>query len=76
MFGRPRLAPFAVSLFAHGLILAWVASGPVYEKPKSLYEIAIAPQSHKLVWYDFREKLPDVSPTAARRLARPPRADV
>jgi TonB family protein len=76
MFGRPRLAPFAVSLFAHGLILAWVASGPVYEKPKSLYEIAIAPQSHKLVWYDFREKLPDVSPTAARRHARPPRADV
>ena len=76
MFARPRPAPFAVSLFAHGLILAWVASGPVYEKPKSFTEIASPRSRSKLVWYDFREKLPDVSPTAARRQAQPPRADV
>ena len=76
MFARPRPAPFAVSLLTHGLILAWVASGPVREEPKSLYAQAIAPHASKLVWYNFREKLPNVSPTAARRPATPPRADV
>ena len=50
--------------------------GPVREEPKSLYAQAIAPHASKLVWYNFREKLPDVSPTAARRPKKPPRADV
>jgi TonB family protein len=76
MLARPRPAPFAVSLLTHGLILVWLASGPVREKPKSLYAQVIAPHASKLVWYNFREKLPDVSPTAARRPAKPPRADV
>jgi len=71
MFVRPRLAPFAVSLMTHGLILAWVASGPVYEEQKSLYAQVIAPHSSKVVWYDFREKLPDVAPTAERQPAKP-----
>jgi TonB family protein len=48
----------------------------VREEPKTIYEQAIAPHSSKLVWYDFREKLPQVSPTAARKPAKPPRADV
>jgi|HubBroStandDraft_1064217.scaffolds.fasta_scaffold03503_5 TonB family protein len=76
MFVRPRPAPFAVSLLTHGLLLVWVASGPVREKPASLYAQAIAPHVNKLVWYNFREKLPDVSPTAVRAPAKPPRADV
>src|ERR1039458_6962720 len=54
MFARPRPAPFAVSLLTHGLILAWVASGPVREEPKSLYAQAIAPHASKLVWYNVR----------------------
>ena len=66
MYARPKPAAFAVSLLSHGLILAWVASGPVYEQPKSLYAQAIAPHASKLIWYDFRDKLPDVSPTAAQ----------
>src|ERR1700722_280807 len=75
MFARPRPAPFAVSLLTHGSMLAWLASAPMREEPKSLYAQAIAPHSSKLVWYDFRQKLPDVSPTAARKPARPPRVD-
>src|SRR5580658_9435998 len=75
MFARSRPAPFAVSLLTHGFILVWVASGPVYEKPKSLYAQAIAPHADKLVWYDFRAKLPEVSPAAVRRSAKP-RMDV
>jgi TonB family protein len=76
MYARPKPAAFAVSLLAHGFILAWVASGPVREKPKSLYAQAIAPHASKLVWYHFREKLPDVSPTAAPKSAKAPRVDV
>ena len=74
MFARLRPASFAVSLLTHGLILAWVASGPAREEPTSLYAQLIAPHAGKLVWYDFREKLPDVSPTPARRHAKPHRA--
>lgn len=76
MFARPRPAPFAVSLLTHGLILAWLAAGPVREEPKSLYAQAIEPHAGKLVWYNFREKLPDVSPAAAPGPKKPPRADV
>lgn len=75
MFARPRPAPFAISLLSHGLILAWVASGPVYEKQQSLYQQVIAPRASKLIWYSFREKLPDVSPTEGRAASRPPRLE-
>ncbi len=76
MFVRPRPAPFAFSLLTHGLILAWVASGPVREKPQSLYAQVIAPHASKLVWYNFREKLPEVTPPAAHKPDQPPRAEV
>jgi TonB family protein len=76
MFARSRPAPFAVSLLTHGAIMAWLVAGPSHEKPKSLYAQAIAPHSSKLVWYDFRAKLPDVAPTVTRREVKPPRADV
>jgi TonB family protein len=75
MVARPRPAPFAVSLLTHALILAWVATGRVREEP-TLYAKTIAPHSSKLVWYNFREKLPDVSPTSAHKESQPPRADV
>jgi TonB family protein len=76
MYARPRPAIFAISWLAHALVLAWVAFAPAREEPKSLYALAIKPHESKLVWYDFREKLPDVSPTPARKSTQPPRADV
>jgi TonB family protein len=76
MYARPKPAAYAVSLLTHGIILAWVASGPGYEQPKSLYAQVIAPHASKLIWYDFRDKLPDVSPTAAQDHPKLPRADV
>jgi len=76
MFARPKPAPFAASLATHGLILGWLAAGPVREEPKPLYAQVIAPHASKLVWYNFREKLPEVSPSAERKPAKPPRADV
>jgi TonB family protein len=75
MFARLRPGPFAFSLLIHGSILAWVASGPLYEKPKSLYAQAIAPHASKVIWYDFHQKLPDVSPAPRPAPAEPPRAE-
>jgi TonB family protein len=76
MFARPRPAAFAVSLLTHGAIFAWVASGPLRERPASLYQLTIAPHESKLVWYDFRRKLPDVSPAETPTASRRPRAEV
>ncbi len=75
MFVRSRPVPFAFSLLTHGAILAWVASGPVRDRPKSLYQQVIAPHSTKLIWYNFKEKLPDVSPVSPRRSPEPHRAE-
>lgn len=76
MFARPRPAPFAVSALTHGILLGWLAAGPVLEKPPSLYRQAIAPHTSKLVWYNFREKLPAVAPSAAKPDPKPPRAEI
>ena len=76
MFARRKPAAFAVSLLTHGAIFAWVASGPTRERPESLYQLTIAPHESKLVWYDFRKKLPDVSPADTPIASRRPRAEV
>jgi TonB family protein len=52
-----------------------VASGPVREKPESLYRQVIAPRASKIVWYDFRGKLPDVSPAETATASKRPRAE-
>lgn len=75
MFAVRKPVSLASSLLVHGAILAWVASGPVFEKPDAVYQQLIAPHASKLIWYDFREKLPDVSPTAAPVAPKPLRAE-
>ena len=76
MFALRKPAAFTISLLTHGAIFAWVASGPVREKPESLYQLSIAHHESKLVWYDFRRKLPDVSPADTPTAAKRPRAEV
>lgn len=58
------------------MILAWVASGPVREQEPTIYRQEIAPHSSKLVWYRFREKLPDVSPTGSAPAKQRPRIEL
>ena len=70
-------ASFAVSACFHGGILGWVVMGaglPHTERPRSLYDQEIRPSEKKIVWYNLREKLPEVSPPEAVADARPPRA--
>lgn len=61
----------------HGLLLSWLA---VYAAVKpdapahSVYEQEIRPYEKHLVWYNLREKLPDVSPGRTVRRKELPRA--
>jgi TonB family protein len=74
----PRPLPIAFSLLVHGGLLALVASGPAPAnrlRPRSLYDQVIKPHEHELVWYSFREKLPEVSPLE-KADDRPPGAEL
>ena len=60
----PRPQPIAVSLVAHAGVLSLVVFGPppgASGRHRSLYEQVIKPREHELVWYSFRQKLPEVS---------------
>jgi TonB family protein len=67
-----------LSLLVHGCVVALLAgSRPItIPKPKSAYEQLIAGREHKLVWYHFKEKLPEVKPATAKDDLRPMRAEV
>jgi TonB family protein len=70
---------FAVSAFLHGGILGWVVFGPGLPAPepaRSIYDRVIRPNEKKIVWYNLREKLPEVAPAIALPDTRPPRARV
>lgn len=75
----PRPLPLLSSLLIHGMVLGWVAWGPPErpeERPRSLYAQVIAPNEKKLVWFSFREKLPEVSPLERHGISQPPEAQV
>lgn len=61
---KPKRKPvgFALSLCAHAIFFVWVA-GPAWpSRSPSEYDQVIRPRETKLVWYNFKQKLPDVSP--------------
>ena len=68
---------FAISGTLHAGVLAWVALGSAARLPApalSLYDSEIRPNEKRLVWYDFRQRLPEVAPAAAQQAPRPARA--
>jgi TonB family protein len=67
---------FALSLSVHGSVLVWVALGPLIPKagPANLYEQEIRPNANRLVWYNLRDRLPDIAPSREPSDQRPPRA--
>jgi TonB family protein len=67
---------FALSVTIHGSILLWLALSPqrAAEPRRSLYDEMIKPNERRLVWYNLRQRLPDVAPSAATKVRRPPRA--
>jgi len=73
----PRPLSLGLSLLGHGFLVAWLGgAGPlVLPKSKSAYEMKIEGREHKLVWYHFKEKLPEVRPTHTKSDKRPLRAE-
>ena len=72
----PRPLPIVFSLCVHATLLGLVALGPAPSRRagrhRSPYEELFKPQEHKLVWYSFRKKLPDVSPPENARSSEQP----
>ena len=75
---QPMRSPwsFMGSICMHAWVLAWVALGPAIprEPMKSLYEREIQPYEKHIVWYKLSDRLPDVTPPAAKHDDRPLRA--
>jgi TonB family protein len=74
----PRPLPVAFSVLAHAGLLSLVALGPrpgSSPRPRSLYDEVIRPHEHHIVWYSFRQKLPEVSPLESQSY-KPPGAEI
>ncbi len=73
---RGSVTAFGFSASVHAVLLAWLvlATPAAPEPPKSIYDQEIRPHEDHLVWYNLHDSLPDVSPSAAERARRPPRA--
>jgi TonB family protein len=71
-----RAGSFVLSLCIHSALVAFVmfGSGLPSERPLSLYDQQIRPYEHKLIWYSLKSRVPDVRPTEAKSVPRPPRA--
>lgn len=68
---------FLASAAVHGGVLLWVVAGAALQQDgprQTIYEQEIKPNLHKLIWYDLRERLPDVRPSASGEDKRPARA--
>jgi hypothetical protein len=81
---RRRTGPSPSSLVGsvglHVLLIGWMFFGPsLSDRPpqpaKNIYQQLIEPNEKKLVWYNFRDKLPQVSPLERHGISRPPRTD-
>src|ERR1035438_1901116 len=60
-------------------MLAWVilhAPAPPAPPAKSIYDQEIRPNEKKIVWYNLKEKLPEIAPATAVPATRPLRAKV
>src|SRR5690349_5870565 len=77
--GRLRSAmSFGLSGAIHGSLLTWLvlaaAMPHVTERRLNLYDQEIRPYEKHIVWYNLRDKLPDVSPAATGKVQRQPRS--
>jgi TonB family protein len=74
-----KASSFSASAAIHGSLLAWLlfsAATRTAPRPRTIYEQEIQPFEKHLVWYNLRDKLPDVKPAATSRNKQLPRARV
>jgi TonB family protein len=74
----PRPLSLGMSVLAHACMLSvLMGARPItLPKPRSMYDLTIKGREHKLVWYHFKEKLPEVKPANAKADNRLLRAEV
>jgi TonB family protein len=81
---RRRTGPSPSSLVGsvglHVVLIGWMFFGPSLggrppQPAKNIYQQLIEPNEKKLVWYSFRDKLPQVSPLERHGISRPPRTE-
>ncbi len=79
MWSGPRPGAAGISFAVHAAVLAlvvgWQPDDPSIKKT-GVYDQLIATHEQKLVWYKFRDKLPDVTPPERSKDSRPPKAEV
>lgn len=68
-----RIYPILGSIAAHALFFLWLFAAPLPARHNA-YDQMIKPNETHLVWYNFKRKLPDVSP-AKRAENKPLRAE-
>ncbi len=75
--GGPAPISIGMSFLLHACVLSLLAGarGIQLPRPQSAYQQLIERQEHKLVWYHFKEKLPEIKPTRAKADRRPLRAE-
>src|SRR5947209_6168226 len=77
----PTPKSLAGSVGLHTLLIGWMFFGPSLGgglppvPPKNIYQQLIEPNEKKLVWYNFREKMPQVSPLERHGSSRPPKTE-
>jgi TonB family protein len=72
---KPRSLYLSVSLGVHLLVAAWLLTPWLPAKSPGAYDQMIRPHETRLVWYTFKDKLPDVSPPKPRAEDRPLKAE-
>ena len=77
----PQPKALTASLVLHAALIGWMFFGPSLGGPapqqpqKNAYQQLIAGSEKKLVWYSFKDKLPEVSPLERKGISQPPRSD-
>jgi TonB family protein len=75
MGSGPRTVPVIGSIAAHAIFFVWLFSAPP-PKSQSAYDQLIKPREDHLVWYNFKRKLPDVSPMSKAAQNQPLKAEI
>src|ERR1700756_1887973 len=73
----PAPLSLGFSFLLHACVLSLLVSarGIQLPRPQSAYQQLIQGKEHKLVWYHFKDKLPEIKPLRSKTDNRPMRAE-
>jgi TonB family protein len=68
-----KVLSLAASVCFHASVIAWIAFAPTVDD-RPLLNREIKPNATRIIWYNFKQPLPDISPADRPLEKRPPRA--